>query len=438
MKKFALPLIAFAFIYQTTNAQNTSTDKKTETPTWGIKFSGFLRNDVFYDSRQVISARPANQGELLLYPTNVANDINGNDINAAPSVTMLSITSRLTGTITGPNAFGAKTSGIFEGEFFGNANGNENAFRLRHAYAKLDWKNTQLAFGQYWHPLFVTECFPGVVSFNTGIPFQPFSRNPQIRLTQNLGSGFNLILAAVSETEAFSSAGSSTNIALGAPSVSQLYANNAVIPNMHAQVQYRSNSLLMGAAFDFKSLRPALKVQSAPGASTYVSTNEKVNSFTFETYAKLTTKDVIVKGEFVSGENTFDQLMIGGYLAYGDAPNITYKPIHVNSYWFEVAGTGKTIVPGFFFGYTKNNGATDAGAITSVAYTRSVAPKAASIDNVLRIAPRLEIVSGKFKFGTEIEITSAAYGTAGTDAKVTGNTNSVTNTRILFVSTFSF
>ncbi len=438
MKKFALPLIAFAFIYQTTNAQNTSNDKKTETPTWGIKFSGFLRNDVFYDSRQVISARPANQGELLLYPTNVANDINGNDINAAPSVTMLSITSRLTGTITGPNAFGAKTSGIFEGEFFGNANGNENAFRLRHAYAKLDWKNTQLAFGQYWHPLFVTECFPGVVSFNTGIPFQPFSRNPQIRLTQNLGSGFNLILAAVSETEAFSSAGSSTNIALGAPSVSQLYANNAVIPNMHAQVQYRSNSLLMGAAFDFKSLRPALKVQSAPGASTYVSTNEKVNSFTFETYAKLTTKDVIVKGEFVSGENTFDQLMIGGYLAYGDAPNITYKPIHVNSYWFEVAGTGKTIVPGFFFGYTKNNGATDAGAITSVAYTRSVAPKAASIDNVLRIAPRLEIVSGKFKFGTEIEITSAAYGTAGTDAKVTGNTNSVTNTRILFVSTFSF
>lgn len=438
MKKIALPLIAFAFIYQTTNAQSTSADKKTETPTWGIKFSGFLRNDVFYDSRQVISARPANQGELLLYPTNVANDVNGNDINAAPSITMLSITSRLTGTITGPNAFGAKTSGIFEGEFFGNANGNENAFRLRHAYAKLDWKNTQLAFGQYWHPLFVTECFPGVVSFNTGIPFQPFSRNPQIRLTQNLGSGFNLILAAVSETEAFSSSGSSTNIALGAPAVSQLYANNAVIPNMHAQVQYRSNSLLMGAAFDFKSLLPALKVQSAPGASTYVSTNEKINSFTFETYAKLTTKDVVVKGEFVSGENTFDQLMIGGYLAYGDAPNITYKPIRVNAYWFEVAGTGKTIVPGFFFGYTKNNGAVDAGAISSVAYTRSVAPKAASIDNVLRIAPRLEIVSGKFKFGTEIEITSAAYGTAGTDAKVTGNTNSVTNTRILFVSTFSF
>ena len=208
------------FFTASVHAQSTSTassatntkpaEKKADPSTFGIKFSGFIRNDVFFDSRQVTSARPANQGDLLLYPANISNDINGNDVNAASSFNMLAITSRLTGTVTGPDAFGAKTSGILEAEFFGNANGNENVFRLRHAFAKLDWATTQLAFGQYWHPLFVTDCYPGVVSFNTGMPFQPFARNPQIRLTQQLGGGMNLILAAVSQTEAFVSPGSST------------------------------------------------------------------------------------------------------------------------------------------------------------------------------------------------------------------------------------
>jgi hypothetical protein len=445
MKKMLLSLtvltsvIVNAQTVSTTPAATTPTkpaEKKADASTWGIKFSGFLRNDVFYDSRQVTSARPANQGELLLYPANVSNDLNGKDVNAAPSLTMLSITSRLTGTITGPDAFGAKTSGLFEGEFFGNANGNENVFRLRHAYAKLDWETTQLAFGQYWHPLFVTDCYPGVVSFNTGIPFQPFARNPQIRLTQKLGGGLNLILAAVSQTEAFVSAGSSTGIALGAAAAAQTFINDAVVPNLHAQLQYKSKTFVAGAAFDYKALRPALKVQSAPGASTYIATDEKVNSTTIELYAKLISKDVVVKAEYVAGQNMYDHLMFGGYLAYGAAPSVTYKPMGVTSYWFEIAGTGKNVIPGIFFGYAKNNGASDAGAVAS--YARSVAANGASIDNVLRVAPRMEFVSGKFKFGTEIEITSAAYGTAGSDGKVAGTTNTVTNTRLLFITSYSF
>ena len=441
MKKFSLLFTVFALLIAGfANAQTVATsdakptEKKADaSSTWGIKLSGFLRNDAFYDTRQVTSARPANQGELLLYPTNVSNDANGKDINAAPSFTMSSICTRLTGTITGPDAFGAKTSGLFEAEFFGNANGNENTFRLRHAYAKLDWATTQLGFGQYWHPLFVTDCFPGTVSFNTGMPFQPFARNPQIRLTQKLGKEFNLILAAVSQIEAFTSPGSSTGVALGASAASQTFINDAVIPNLHAQLQYKSKSFLAGAAFDYKSLRPALKATSG---TTTVSTDEKVNSTTFEAYAKLSTKDVIVKAEFVAGQNLYDQLMFGGYLAYGTGTNITYKPMGVTSYWIEIAGTGKKVIPGLFFGYAKNNGASATGAVAS--YARSVAAGTASIDNVLRVSPRMDFVSGKFRFGTEIEITNAAYGTAGTDGKVTGTTTSVTNTRFLFITVYSF
>ena len=108
----------------------------------------------------------------------------------------------------------------------------------------------------------------------------------------------------------------------------------------------------------------------------------------------------------------------------------------VTSYWAEIAGTGKKLVPGIFFGYAKNNGASAPGAVAT--YARSVSCNGTSIDNVIRIAPRVEFVSGKFKIGTEIEYTAAAYGTAGTDGKVTGTLDKVNNTRLLFTTTFSF
>jgi hypothetical protein len=138
----------------------------------------------------------------------------------------------------------------------------------------------------------------------------------------------------------------------------------------------------------------------------------------------------------VAGQNMFDHLMFGGYLAYGTSPNITYKPMAVTSYWAELAGTGKKLIPGIFFGYAKNNGAKSAGAVAT--YARSIACNATSIDHTMRIAPRIEFVSGKFKIGTEIEYSAAAYGTAGSDGKVTGSVDKVNNTRILFTTTFSF
>ena len=66
-----------------------------------------------------------------------------------------------------------------EAEFFGTSDADLNGFRLRHGYLKLDWPHSELMVGQFWHPMFVTESFPDVVSFNTGAPFQPFNRSPR-------------------------------------------------------------------------------------------------------------------------------------------------------------------------------------------------------------------------------------------------------------------
>ena len=82
---------------------------------------------------------------------------------------------------------GRRRLDFIEGEFFGTSDADVSGFRVRHAFLKLDWQSSSLLIGQFWHPMFVVEMFPGVVSFNTGAPFQPFARNPQIRFTHSFG-----------------------------------------------------------------------------------------------------------------------------------------------------------------------------------------------------------------------------------------------------------
>ncbi len=81
---------------------------------FGIKLTGFVKTDIFFDSRQNVAVR---EGHFYLYPLNESLDAYGNDINGKDNFNMLSIQSRLKGVITGPEAFGAKTSALIEGAF---------------------------------------------------------------------------------------------------------------------------------------------------------------------------------------------------------------------------------------------------------------------------------------------------------------------------------
>ncbi len=416
--------ISFAFVLamllQNVLLAQTTATAPAEAPAFGIKFSGFLRNDIFYDTRQIVSAR---EGDLSLYPKDKSLDTNGKDINGAPTFHMLAITSRLSGAITGPDAFGAKTSGVLEAEFFGNIDSDINEFRLRHAYVKLDWTKTQLAFGQYWHPMFVTDCYPGVINFNTGMPFQPFNRSPQVRLTQKFASSFSFILAAVAQRDFTSTAPSGY--------VGTDPARNSAMPNGHLQLQYKKEKFLIGAGVDYKSLRPVLSNTTLKKVS-----DERVSSISFIGYIKAVTKPMVIKAEAVIGENLTDHVMVGGYLGYTKSGELeTYKPTKTNSFWLDISGTGKKVVPGLFVGLTQNDGASS-GA--TAAYGRAIGVSGRTVKQVMRVSPRIEIISGKFKMGTEIEYTAAQYGTTSNDGKVTGSTDDINYTRVMFTTTYSF
>ena len=392
--------------------QSSKAQQKTES-NFGISFSGFVKTDIILDSRQTVNLR---EGHFLLYPANESKDKNGEDINAKSGFNILSIQTRLVGKIKGPDAFGAKTSGIIEAEFFGTTDGDINGFRLRHAYVNFKWENTNLLIGQTWHPMFISEVFPQVVSFNTGVPFQPFSRNPQIKLTQSFG-GLNLIAALATQRDFTSN---------GPNGFSSSYLRNSVVPDLHLQVQFKSEKMILGSGIDFKTLTPRLET------SKNYKTDNTIGSFACLGYAKFVISSLTLMFEGVYGKNLADLLMLGGY-AVKSINQTTgaeeYTNLKAYSLWSDIS-YGKDIQVGLFCGYSKNLGADD--NVVGNFYVRG-----SNIDNIFRLSPRILFNSGQARIAAELEYTSAAYGTTASNGKVI-DTNDVNNLRLLLAVYYFF
>ncbi|MGM0648289.1 MAG: hypothetical protein ACQESZ_07865 [Bacteroidota bacterium] len=366
---------------------------------YGISWSGFVKNDFFYDSRQNISVR---EGQFLLYPAPVNEDPDGKDINARGSINFLSIQSRVTGKIAGPEAFGAKTSGIIEGAFFGQSNPDINGFRLRHAFVKLDWGNTQLLSGQYWHMMFAESCFPGTVSFNTGVPFQYFSRNPQIRLSHQFSKAVSLALAAATQRD-FSSPGGYSSL------------SNSMIPDMHARLKVNiTPKLLFGATAGYKKMMPRLSTTKG------YQTDKGLGSTTANAFLRLDLDKFTVKMQGIYAQNAFDGLMIGGFAIQDITDTVKdfreYTPVSTFSTWIDMHTNGNKFKVGLFGGYTQNLGAADKVSQSVFDPQNTTASslyddyaRGTNISHVFRVSPRVIFNSGKFRFAAECEYTVAAY-----------------------------
>lgn len=371
---------------------------------WGISFQGFIKSDVWYDSRQIVGAR---DDLFLLYPKAPERDRNGVDINDIHSYNFSAITSRLSGIIKGPDAFGAKSTAFMEGDFSGWSNPDISGFRLRHAYVKLQWEHSQVLFGHYWHPLFVPEVFPSVLSLNTGAPFQPFIRSPQLQFTYQAGS-MKFILAALSQLDYMND---------GPDGPSAKYLRQSGVPNLHMQVQYLKGNLTGGAAIDYKSILPKRLSDSLE-----ISYN-KVPGWSYMGYAKFHKAPLLLKAKVIYGQNLTEHLLLGGYAikSYDTLHGMaSYTPSQHLFYWANILYSfSSKFDAGVFAGYSQNLGTVDPQ--TGVFYGRG-----SNIDYAYRIAPIIIFKSGKVQLMTELEYTVAAYGIPEKsgkvrDSKETGN-----------------
>ena len=393
MKKVILILVIIVpFIMMAQENEKEKKEKK-----FGVKFSGFIRNDIIYNTRKVIAARGEN--DFTLAPLPVELDRDGNDINSVPNYNIVSFTTRLRAKVTGPDAFGAKTSGLIEADFLGSTALSKFDLRLRHAIIKLDWKKGHLLMGQYWHPMFVTDCYPKTVSFGAGITFNPFARNPQVRYTYNFTEKFSLSGAILSQGQ-YRSKGDHYS------------QQNAAIPETNIHLQYKTDFITVGAQFDYQVLKPRIVTDSN------YTTNTLVASMSYLAYVKFNLKPLTVKLYGIYGQSNDNMVMMGGYAVKDrvytpeeiDKNFVEYLPYNTATGWLDIETTGKKVQYGLFLGYSKNMGAADS------VLTDTYVGRWGNVNALMRIAPRVVFTSNKLKIGFEIEYSLADYAEQKFDA----------------------
>lgn len=370
-----------------------------------IGIYGFVKAETIYDTRQVADVREG-QFHLFPLPASAATDTD--------NWLMTAIQTRLGVRGTGAQALGANVTGVIEGDFFGGpTNDNISLFILRHAFVQLAWPTHEVLFGQYWSPLFTTPVFPGTVSFNTGAPFNPFARQPQIRLTLKPGMNLQVVGVVAGQRDAFAE--------IGGPKLQQ----QSGLPMAHLHVRYVAPEVVVGGGAYAKAIRPEL-------------TSETFTAGAVQAYLKLIQPgryNVAAKATY--GADLTDHLMTGGFVQEGDG---SFVPLNVLAGWFDGEAVATPNVSlGLFAGYLRNEGAADAFAPAAGGLNGLRAP---NMVDLFRVAPRIVYTAGRVRFALEVEATSALYGTGGFDetfAPIQADADErVTNVRGLFAAYYLF
>ena len=432
MKKLTSQLITIIFCTITFSVFSQEIkDKKPE-----IKLGGYVKYDAFYDSRLNVDAI---DGLVNLFPQNKLLDSAGNDLNSKGTVNALAISSRLKAFLTGPDALGAKTSGFIEFDFTGRPSATAPAtLRFREAWIKLKWEKTELLFGRHWHPLFIEEVVPSVVSMNIGAPFQTFNRSAQMTVKRNIGD-FKVLASAIYQSDYLSS-GPSTEVK------SPNYMKWSMMPNLHLQFQYLKPHLITGIAMDYKSIQPRLFTTAIVAGKKTYKTDEKLNTYALEAFLKVNYPKFTFKYKSLYGQNLSDHLLTGGY-AVETIDSLTgretYTPSN-NLYFWANAIYGTKWKFGLFGGYSQNLGFSE-----NVIYYKPIDSNGKTIETIYgtgnsiafiyRISPSIIYDLNFLQFCLEYERTSAAYGKneLNNKGKVI-NKEIITNNRLLFTVVYLF
>jgi hypothetical protein len=395
-----------------------------------VEIHGFVNNEVMYDTRQVAYAR---EGEVLLFPKDKDLDATGKiDKNEQGELSMFNFHTRLQVAVAGPTIGSFKSSALIEGDFLGSLNESPNVLRMRHAFFKLTNDKHEWLIGQYWHPMFVPECFPDIVQWNVALPVHVLNRAPQIRYSFMPSAKLRFNLAAVSQRD-FPSHGPKTEKD-DTNTASSTYLKRSGIPDMQAQIIAKpTETMTLGATGGYKVIMPRIAT-----ATNYVE-NEKLGSYNFNAFARYKTAKTTVMVQGIYGQNLSHYLMLGGYgVKTVDAvtDQRTYTNIVTSSVWTDISQqiTDKIRI-GLFAGYVKNNGSND--EVSQVGGKHVTYGFGTNIDNMVSISPRISYAVKRLKFAVEVNNLTAAYGTIQSDLSV-ANTHKVTNNRFLLSSTYSF
>jgi len=382
-----------------------------------VDLTGFVRNDFIFDTRRNVDACDR---LLEFMPMAPDYDTNGEDINAQTSAQFLNTFTRFGTGLSGLEMGNATISAYVEVDFTGGA--STNSLRFRHAYTKFVWPKTELLFGRTWHPTFIEKVYPSTLNENTGLPFQVFNRSPQLRITHHLTNNLDFIAGAVYQFKYANS---------GPLGKTYQYQRDAVVPNLHAQLQFYNENWVVGAGLDWKSIQPRTYTTGTTGRFV---TNEKLNTILAIAYFKFAKEKFLVKGKSMYGQNVCESLLPGGYAVASVNASTgaeTYTPFNHVYNWINFT-YGNAWKFGFFAGYLKNLGTSE----------NPVGPLygfATNVDMVYKLSPQLIYTYKNFMFGWELSWTTAAYGDNDFNDKAkVKDAENVTNFRNLLSVAYKF
>ena len=113
-----------------------------------------------------------------------------------------------------------------------------------------DYARVDLLIGQAWHPMAADLC--DVIALNSGAPFGPFSRTPQVKMDARLGQFVTLTGAALWQMQYAS---------IGPDGQSAEYIAYAKTPEAYIGLSAHNKGFLMRAGVDILSICPRHKGQ---------------------------------------------------------------------------------------------------------------------------------------------------------------------------------
>ncbi len=389
------------------------------------KLYGFVRNYFAFDTRESV----AGTEDLFYYlPEDVDYNAEGDDLNAIPSFRFAALTTRLGLDVYGYQVKGYKFGAKVEADFYCGVSGvtGTATLRLRQAYLTVDKNRRSWKVGQAWHPMAAD--MPDVFSLEVGVPFDPFSRTPQVTFDLGLGKGFSLTASALWQMQYTST---------GPNGASANYIKYGCTPEAYLAFNFKNENLLFRLGADVLSIKPRNygTVTRDSGEEVEVKVDDRLTTLNLyfygqEKFGNLTWKQKILFLNDGSHMNT-----VGGYgvSAINDDGSWEYSATRSLSCWTSLAYKIKSWTPSVFFGYIKEFGTAD--EIVGDFWAKN---NAGSLNQMFRIQPEVVYTIGKFQVGLEYMFTDVQYGTSNARKQVVEDLRWVCNHRVQAMLKYNF
>lgn len=417
---------------------------------------GFIRNYFTFDSRESMSGT----GDMYNYqPKDVSPNAYGDDLNAISTFRFLSLTTRVGLNIVGYQWRGTEFGAKIEADFYAGldkvGSGTHKLtgtaqLRLRQAYLTLGWDSLKmgkdyarvdLAIGQTWHPMAADLC--DAISLNSGAPFGPFNRSPQVRMDARLGKFVTLTAVGLWQMQ---------YISQGPDGASAEYIAYSKTPEAYLGLSVHDKGVLFRVGADVLSICPRHLGTDAGGVKVRV--NDRITTASPFLYLQYKKGEFSVKAKTIFAEAGEHMNMNGGYgvKKVNADGSWEYTPTRTSSSWISLVYGGKVgkqedkhpqKLQGILFGgYIHNFGTKeeiiDADNDGKLDYYY---PRGNNMNQMWRLSPTLLYTVGKFQLGLEYEITSVQYGKSGIlNAHGLADTDLhwVTNHRLQLMTKYNF